>query len=166
MAFKNREGRSFIVIGDKKPIARHACVVNRRVAPSVGRLGAGRAAGFYISAVRIEQAKLFWVALTGAQHAIKCGQILGFFNYFFSAAANRLGRKRGETFQPKLFNLVEYLGVAIGLVILVVIINAKQREDFIERINVVAADLALVVSWVAIVALALRASISWPSCGR
>jgi hypothetical protein len=159
VTFKNREGRFFGVVGDKKPIAGDARMINRRVAPRVGGLGAGRAAGFHIGAVRIQQAEFFWVALAGAQHAVERGQILRLFNHFFSAAANSFRGKAGEAFQPQLFDLVEHLGVAVSLVILVVIINAKQCEDFIERVYVVAADLPLIISGVLV-------SASWPSCGR
>lgn len=158
MPLKNREGGFLGIVGDKKPIAGTAGVIDRGVAPGIGGLGAGRAAGLHIGLVGIEQAKLFRVSLAGADHAIQGGQVFRLFNHFARAAQNSFGSKLAEAFQPQLFNLVEHLGIAVCLVVLVVIVNAKQGKDFIQRIYMIAADF--------VAARLRRAVITVPSCGR
>lgn len=155
MTLEHREGEFFRVIGQKEPVAGQARVVHRRVAPGVSRLGAGGATGFEVGAVSIWQAIGLRVALAGADHAVEGGQEFGFLDHPAGAAQDGLWIELAQAFQPEFFDLVEHFNLVVGLVVLVVVIDAKQGEDLIDRIDVAC--------------LGARSSlsrVSWPSCGR
>ena len=63
-------------------------------------------------------------------------QIVALGNHLFSTGINSFGRKVLKLAQPQLFGEIFRLGtVAKGAVILVVVINLKQRKDLIDSIN-------------------------------
>lgn len=139
---KHRKRHFFRAADQKKPVARHSGVVDRRVAPALGRLGAGSPAGLHVGAVGIGQAVALRVALAGADHAVERGEKFRRFNDTPGAAPDGVRLELGQTLEPELFDLVEHLGVSVGLVVLVVIIDAKQRKGLIERVDMLVGGLA------------------------
>ncbi len=135
MPLEHGKGDLLRAAGQEKPVAGQPGVIYRWVAPALGRLRAGCPTGFHVGAVGIGQTVTFRVALAGADHAIERGQKLGLFNDFAGAATEGLGLELGETLQPELFDLVEHLGIAVGLVVLVVVVDAKQRESLVQSID-------------------------------
>lgn len=136
VALKHRKCHFLGTAGQEKPVTGQAGMVHRRMAPALGRLGAGRPAGLHIGAVGIGQTELHRVPLAGAHHPVQGWQKLGLFNDFACAPSNRVRFEPGQAVQPELLDLVEHLGIAVGLVILVVIIDAEQGKGLVEGINV------------------------------
>ncbi len=136
VSFEHGEGHSLGATGKEKPVTGEAGVVHRRVTPALGGLRAGRAAGFHIGAVGVGQPVTLWITLTGANHPVERGQKLRLLDDLAGTSAKCLGLELGEAVQPELFDLVEYLGVAVGLVVLIVIVDAKQRECLVQGVDV------------------------------
>lgn len=67
-------------------------------------------------------------------HAIERGEVLAVLDSELGTLKNLRGRDISERFQPQLFNLTQLLCFAERRVVLVVIVQAKKREDLIYRL--------------------------------
>lgn len=73
-------------------------------------------------------------------------QEFGVLDHPFGTALDGVWGEAHQAFQPQLFDLVEHRGVAVGLVILVVVIDAKQRKNAVQGIDMGLGGLGLLLS--------------------
>jgi hypothetical protein len=78
--------------------------------------------------------------LAVANHFMQGRQIVALLDSALGTLQNAFHIKTRQGFQPQLFSLIDHLRIAKSRVILVVIINAKQREYLIDGINVFRRD--------------------------
>lgn len=136
MALEQREGLGLAGRGEQEPAGLAPGVEHRGVAPALRLFRLGRQAGFAIRRVRIghpqgEQACL----LAAIEHARERGQVLRGLDAAARAEQYGLGTVRGEAVQPQPLDLAELPGVAVRAVILVVVVQAEQREDLVDRVD-------------------------------
>ncbi len=84
-------------------------------------------------------------------HPVQRGQVLGALDAGTCAAQDALPVEAGKRLEPELLRLRELRGVLEGAVVLVVVVQAEQREDLVDRIDPV---------------LVAPRGLSRPSCGR
>ncbi len=82
-------------------------------------------------------------------HARQRRQVFRSLDAAARAEQYRFRAELRQAVQPQALDLVELRGVAVGAVILIVVVQSKQREDLVDRI-----DLRLIA-----------ARLSLPSCG-
>ncbi len=73
--------------------------------------------------------------VTALEHAVQRGQVLGVLDAAPRAAQDAFDVDTGQRFQPQLLRLIQLRGILEGFVVLVVIVQAKQREDLIDRVD-------------------------------
>lgn len=133
---KYRPGHALRVVGEEEPVAVAAGKVHRRVAPGLGRARAAGTAGFHVGVVGGGQSQPGDTFPAALQHPVQGWQILTVLNGVAGAAQHLLHRVVSQGLQPQLLDLLELLGVRVGGVVLVVIIQPKQGKDLIEGLNV------------------------------
>ncbi len=129
---KHRPGQAFRVVGEKEPVAVPAGEVDRRVTPALRRTGALGITGLAVGRVGIGQTEAGDTFLATLQHAMQRGQILTVLDGMAGAAQNLFNRIVRKGFQPQLLDLLELLGVGVGRVILVVVVQPKQGKDLVD----------------------------------
>lgn len=133
---KHREGLRLGARGEEEPARRAPGVEHRRVAPALRVLGLGREAGLAVGRVRVGQALGAQLRLAAAvQHAVQRRQVFRGLDAAARPEQDGLGAVAGEAVQPQPLDLAELLGVVIGAVVLVVVVQAEQREDLVDRID-------------------------------
>ena len=105
------------------------------MAPVLGGSGRGGLAGFDIGIAGGGQAEFCKALLAALQHAMQCGQILAVFNSVFRALENLLHGVVRERFQPQFFDLFQLFRIREGCIVLIVIVQAKQGKDLIDRLD-------------------------------
>lgn len=150
IALKYRISLAFGAAGEEIPVTFAACVVDRRMAPVEFDPRARGAACLDVGRVGIGQAKAVEFVIGAAQQSVEGRQVFRLRDGAFRGTQNMFGAKVAEAFQPQLLDRAELGFVGKGLVILVVIVEAKQRKNLVDRVNLV-----FVVD-----------GPSWPSFGR
>jgi len=69
------------------------------------------------------------------EHAVQRGQVLGVLDAASRAPQDAFDVDAGQRFQPQLLRLIQLRGVFEGLVVLVVVVQAEQREDLVDRVD-------------------------------
>lgn len=125
-------------------------VRDRGVTPAVTL--ARRARRLTVGRSRLGQARGRVLRLAAAvDHPVQRGQVLGALDAGPRTAQDALAVDAGERLEPELLRLRELRGVLEGAVVLVVVVQAEQREDLVDRVDPV---------------LVAPRGLSRPSCGR
>ena len=69
------------------------------------------------------------------EHAVQRGQVLGVLDAASRATQDAFDVDARQRFQPQLLHLIQLRGVFEGLVVLVVIVQAEQCEDLVDRVD-------------------------------
>lgn len=121
--------------GEEEPAAVPAGEVDCRVAPGLGRFRRARVAGFEVGLPQRWQAEAGDALAAVLEHAVQRGQVLAGLDGVARAAQNLLDRQLRQRVQPQLLDLIELLGIRVGGVILVVVIEPEQGEDLVDRLD-------------------------------
>ncbi len=133
---EHREGLGLRRGCQEEPARLAPGVEYRRMAPALCVLGLGRQAGLAVGRVRIGQALRLQFRLAAAiEHAVQRGQVLRGLDAASRAEQDGLGAVPGQAVQPQALDLVQLLGVVVGAVVLVVVVQAEQREDLVDRVD-------------------------------
>lgn len=81
------------------------------------------------------QAQVGQALLAALQHAVERRQVLTVFNGVPGTLENMFYRVVRQRLQPQLLDLVELLCTRVGRVILVVVVQAKQRKNLVQRFD-------------------------------
>lgn len=110
-------------------------VVDRRVRPALGVLGAGCVAGFAVGVARTRQALRRQLVLAGAEHLAQGGQVFLLLDQRAGGGEHRSGADMTQAVEPQALGLVEQRGVGKGTVKLVVVVDAEQREGLVDGVD-------------------------------
>ena len=133
---EDRPGGALGVVGQEEPVAVAARQVDRRVAPALGRFRRGGLAGFHIGVVGRGQAQVRQALLAALQHTVEGGEIVAVLDSVLRALEDLLHRVVRQRLQPELLDLLQLLRVRVGCVVLVVVVEAEQGEDLVDRLDV------------------------------
>lgn len=132
---KDWPGLLFRIVGEKKPVAVSTGKIHRGVAPGLCRFRAAGTAGFQEGIPGAGQAQGGQAKLTAFTHTMQSGQVLAVLNGMAGTAQDLFHRVFSQGLQPQLLDLAQLLGIRVGGVILIVVIQAKQGEDLVDCLN-------------------------------
>ena len=132
---KHGPGLAFRIIAEKEPVAVPAGQIDGGVAPGLCRLGRPRTAGLDIGIVGRWQAEVRQVLAAAFEHAVQGGQVLAVFDGMLRPPQYLLYGVVCQGLQPQFLDLLELLCIRVGGVILVVVIEAEQGKDLVDRLN-------------------------------
>lgn len=110
-------------------------MVDRRVRPALGVLGAGRVAGFAVGVAGARHAACGQLVLAGAEHLAQGGKIFLLLDQCAGGREHRRGTDVAQAVEPQSLGLIEQGGIGEGAVKLVVVVDAEQRERLIDRVD-------------------------------
>lgn len=110
-------------------------MVDRRVRPALGVLGAGRVAGFAVGVAGARQTLRRQLVLAGGEHLAQGGQVVLLLDQCAGGGEHQPGIEMTQAVEPQALGLVEQRGVGKGAVKLVVVVDAEQREGLVDGVD-------------------------------
>lgn len=110
-------------------------MVDRRVRPALGVLGAGRVAGFAVGIAGARHAACGQLVLAGAEHLAQGGKVVLLLDQRAGGGEHQPGTEMAQAVEPQALGLVEQGGIGKGAVKLVVIVDAEQRKRLIDGVD-------------------------------
>jgi len=82
------------------------------------------------------QAEVRQTLLAAFQHAVESGQVLAVLDGVFGALQDLFHRVIRQGVQPQFLDLLELLRIRESRIVLVVVVQAEQREDLVDGLDV------------------------------
>ncbi len=132
---EDRPAGSLGIVRQEIPAAVPPRQVHRRVAPCLFRSRRGCPAGLHVGVVGTGQAQVGQALLAALQHPVQRGQVLAVLDGVLGTLEYLLDGVVGKGVQPELLDLLELLGVRVGRVVLVVVVQPEQGEYLVDRLD-------------------------------
>ena len=132
---KDWPGLLLRVVGQEEPVAVAPGDVDRGVAPGLGGFGAAGAAGLEEGVPGAGQPEGGQAEFAALAHAVQRGQVFAVLDGVAGPAQNLFHRVLTEGVEPELLDLTQLLGIRVGGIILVVVVQSEQGEDLVDRLD-------------------------------